>query len=101
MDRLSEQIISAALTITREWDPRIKISVNISPSQFADGWLAERIVRILTETSFPAERLVIERALEQHDGNVSRVARLLGLSRASLYRRLEKHGLGTGDESDA
>ena len=60
MDRLSDQIIRAALTAARDWDPRIKISVNISPVQFADGWLAERIVRILTETSFPAERLVVE-----------------------------------------
>src|SRR4029078_9531771 len=60
MDRLSEQIIRAALNISRDWDPRMKISVNISPSQFADGGLAERVIRLLTETSFPAERLVIE-----------------------------------------
>jgi diguanylate cyclase (GGDEF)-like protein len=58
--RLSEQVISAALREAAEWDPAIKISVNISPSQLADGWLAQRIVRILAETSFPAERLVVE-----------------------------------------
>jgi predicted signal transduction protein with EAL and GGDEF domain len=60
MDRLSERVIGAALTHARDWDRNIKISVNISPSQFSDGWLAERIVRILTETGFPADRLVIE-----------------------------------------
>ena len=58
--RLSEQVISAALTEAAEWDPSIRISVNISPTQLADGWLAQRIVRILSETGFPAERLVIE-----------------------------------------
>ena len=58
--RLSEQVISAALREAAEWDPAIKISVNISPSQLADGWLAQRIVRILAEAAFPAERLVIE-----------------------------------------
>ena len=58
--RLSEQVITAALREAAEWDPAIKVSVNISPSQFADGWLAQRIVKILAETSFPAERLVIE-----------------------------------------
>jgi diguanylate cyclase (GGDEF)-like protein len=58
--RLSEQVISAALREAVEWDPAMTISVNISPSQLADGWLAERIVRILAETGFPAERLVIE-----------------------------------------
>lgn len=58
--RLSEQVIAAALREAAEWDPEIKVSVNISPSQLADGWLAQRIVRILSETGFPAERLVIE-----------------------------------------
>jgi EAL domain-containing protein (putative c-di-GMP-specific phosphodiesterase class I) len=58
--RLSEQVISAALRDAAEWDPAMTISVNISPSQLADAWLAERIVRILAETAFPAERLVIE-----------------------------------------
>ena len=58
--RLSEQVISEALRQAAAWDPKIKISVNISPTQFTDGWLAQRIVRILTETGFPAERLVVE-----------------------------------------
>jgi diguanylate cyclase (GGDEF)-like protein len=58
--RLSEQVISAALRDAAEWPAGIKISVNISPSQLADGWLAQRIVRILSETAFPAERLVVE-----------------------------------------
>jgi diguanylate cyclase (GGDEF)-like protein len=58
--RLSEQVISEALREASSWDPEIKISVNISPTQLADGWLAQRIVRILAETGFPAERLVVE-----------------------------------------
>jgi two-component system NtrC family response regulator len=44
------------------------------------------------------ERHLIEKVLEQHQGNISRVAKALGLSRAALYRRLEKHGLAAGDE---
>ena len=58
--RLSDQVIGEALRQAANWDPEIKISVNISPFQFADGWLAQRIVKTLTETGFPAERLVIE-----------------------------------------
>ncbi|MFL6752745.1 MAG: putative bifunctional diguanylate cyclase/phosphodiesterase [Sphingomicrobium sp.] len=58
--RLSEQVIAEALREAASWDPLIKISVNISPSQFADGWLAHRIVRTLTETGFPPDRLVVE-----------------------------------------
>ena len=45
-----------------------------------------------------AERRMIEQVLAQHEGNISRVARALGLSRAALYRRLEKHGLATGPD---
>jgi two-component system NtrC family response regulator len=45
-----------------------------------------------------AERRMIEQVLAQHEGNISRVAKALGLSRAALYRRLEKHGLATGPD---
>ena len=58
--RLSEQIMLAAMTEAAGWDPSIKLSVNISPSQLTDSWLAQRIVRLLTEAGFPAERLVVE-----------------------------------------
>lgn len=60
MNRLSEEVIRGALRQAVNWDPTIKISVNISPSQLTDGWLAERVLRLLTETGFPAERLVVE-----------------------------------------
>ncbi len=39
------------------------------------------------------ERLVIRKALDQEEGNISKAAEELGLTRASLYRRLEKYGL--------
>ena len=58
--RLSEQVILAALTQAANWDPSIKLSVNISPSQLTDSWLAQRIVRLLAEAGFPADRLVVE-----------------------------------------
>jgi DNA-binding NtrC family response regulator len=39
------------------------------------------------------ERSAIAAALAQAQGNISEAARKLGLSRAALYRKLEKHGL--------
>ncbi len=39
------------------------------------------------------EKLIIHRAIDKHGGNITLAARELGLSRASLYRRLEKYGL--------
>ncbi len=39
------------------------------------------------------ERLLIQKALERHGGNVTRAAQALDLSRSALYRRMSKHGL--------
>jgi two-component system, NtrC family, response regulator len=39
------------------------------------------------------ERAMIQRSLEHFEGNVSRAAEALGLTRQALYRRLQKHGL--------
>ena len=39
------------------------------------------------------EKNVIQKAINKHSGNISKAAKELGLTRASLYRRLEKHGL--------
>lgn len=39
------------------------------------------------------ERTAIENAMREYDGNLSKVAEALGLSRGALYRRLEKYNL--------
>ena len=39
------------------------------------------------------ERNTIKKAINKHSGNISKAAKELGLTRASLYRRLEKHGI--------
>ena len=46
-----------------------------------------------TMTLDEIEKAMIEKCLRHYEGNVSRAADALGLSRAALYRRLEKHGL--------
>ena len=43
------------------------------------------------------ERQTILQALEKHGNNLSQVAQALGISRAALYRRLEKYGISTND----
>jgi DNA-binding NtrC family response regulator len=40
-----------------------------------------------------SERRLIERVLKKHAFNISNAAAELGLTRGSLYRRMEKHGL--------
>jgi DNA-binding NtrC family response regulator len=40
-----------------------------------------------------AEKFLIQKALTKQQGNVSRAADVLGLSRSALYRRLQHHGI--------
>jgi two-component system NtrC family response regulator len=46
-----------------------------------------------TMTLDAIEKAMIERCLAHSAGNVTRAAEALGLSRAALYRRLQKHGI--------
>ena len=42
------------------------------------------------------ETILIRKALQRFQGNVSQAAEALGLSRGALYRRMEKYGLSPG-----
>jgi diguanylate cyclase (GGDEF)-like protein len=96
--RLSEQVIGEALRQSAAWDPKIKISVNISPSQLADGWLAQRIVKILAETGFPAERLVVEVTESSLFADID-LARSIVASLKNQGVRLALDDFGTGFSS--
>ncbi|PYQ28346.1 MAG: sigma-54-dependent Fis family transcriptional regulator [Acidobacteria bacterium] len=45
------------------------------------------------------EKRMIEKCLKHYEGNISRMAEALGLSRAALYRRFEKYGIEVKAES--
>lgn len=57
---LSECLIRQALRDARYWDPRLTLSVNISPIQLRDPWFAQRLLKMLVEANFPPSRLDIE-----------------------------------------
>ena len=58
--KLSEQVFAKALSYASNWPGNFSLSINISPTQLADPWFAQKVVRLLTTANFPAERLVIE-----------------------------------------
>jgi diguanylate cyclase (GGDEF)-like protein len=96
--RLSEHVISEALREAATWDPKINISVNISPSQLADGWLAQRIVRTLADTSVPAHRLIIEVTESSLFADID-LARTIVTSLKNQGIRLALDDFGTGFSS--
>jgi diguanylate cyclase (GGDEF)-like protein len=57
---LSLSIMRQAFLVARDWDPQLSLSINISPWQLRDAWLAQKIIKLLTETGFPASRLEVE-----------------------------------------
>lgn len=53
-------ILTQACEDAREWDPELTIAVNISPVQFKDPWLSEKVLALLARKGFAPQRLSIE-----------------------------------------
>lgn len=57
---LSMTVMRQAFEEARGWDSALTLSVNIAPNQLKDPWLAQKLVKLLVETGFPADRLEVE-----------------------------------------
>ncbi|MET4897260.1 EAL domain-containing protein [Sphingomonadaceae bacterium jetA1] len=57
---VSLSLMRQAMTSARDWDPSLTLSFPLVVSQFQDAWLAQKIIKRLTECGFPAHRLEIE-----------------------------------------
>ena len=57
---LSMSVMRQAFAAARDWHPALTLAVNVSPWQLKDAWLAQKIIKLLTETGFPPNRLEIE-----------------------------------------
>jgi diguanylate cyclase (GGDEF)-like protein len=60
IDKLSYSMLRDACKVARFWPPSLRLSINISPVQLKDPWLASRLLAILTETGFTPSRLTVE-----------------------------------------
>lgn len=60
IDELSDQLIRKALNDARDWDPSLSLSINVSPYQLRNPWFAQKLLKLLVENNFPANRLEIE-----------------------------------------
>jgi diguanylate cyclase (GGDEF)-like protein len=60
IDALTVRVMRAALTSARDWDPRLTIAINIAPQQLKNEALVDNLLKVLSETGFPASRFEIE-----------------------------------------
>lgn len=95
---LSENLIRQALRDARKWDPRLTLSVNISPLQMRDPWFAQRLLKLLVEASFPPARLEIEVTESCLHENVAMVRSLI-TSLKNLGVKVSLDDFGTGYSS--
>ncbi|HEX9954758.1 MAG TPA: EAL domain-containing protein [Allosphingosinicella sp.] len=57
---LSMSVMRRALLEAKGWPSNLTIAINVSPVQFRDPLLGQRILRVVTESGFPPARLEIE-----------------------------------------
>jgi diguanylate cyclase (GGDEF)-like protein len=92
---LSMSIIRKALLEAKTWDQALTISVNISPVQLKDPWLAQKIVKLLVETGFPANRLEVEITESSLFKNLSLAQSIVGsLKNQGIQIALDDFGTG-------
>ncbi len=60
ISEISLTVMQQALVAARDWPAHLKIAVNMSAVQLKDPLLAQRLLRILMVTAFPARRLELE-----------------------------------------
>ena len=92
---LSMSVIRKALIEAKGWDQKLTISVNISPVQLKDPWLAQKIVKLLVETGFPASRLEVEITESSLFKNLSLAQSIIGsLKNQGIQIALDDFGTG-------
>lgn len=92
---LSMNVIRKSLQEAKKWDPLLTISVNISPVQLKDPWLAQKIVKVLVETGFPANRLEVEITESSLFKNLSLAQSIIGsLKNQGIRIALDDFGTG-------
>jgi diguanylate cyclase (GGDEF)-like protein len=92
---MSEALLRQAFEDAKKWDPSLSLSVNISPIQLRDPWFSQKLLKLLIESGFPAERLdieITESCLHENVGAVRSV--LTSLRNQGIRISLDDFGTG-------
>lgn len=95
---LSISIMRQAFLIARDWSPSLSLAVNISPWQLRDAWLAQKIIKLLTETGFAPTQLEVEITESALFGNLPLAQSIVG-SLKNQGVRIALDDFGTGYSS--
>jgi diguanylate cyclase (GGDEF)-like protein len=92
---LTIAMLRQACRDARSWPEDVRLSINISPSQFTDPLLPEWILAILAEEKFPPKRLEIEITETALVGDMT-IARasMMRLQKAGVTMTLDDFGTG-------
>jgi two-component system, NtrC family, response regulator len=88
--RQLKHAIERALLVGR--NPALEIE-DFQLETAAEPSTPDGLPRVGAMTIDEMEKAMILKAMRQYDGNVSKVAEALGISRPALYRRFEKYGI--------
>jgi EAL domain-containing protein (putative c-di-GMP-specific phosphodiesterase class I) len=88
-------LVNQACEAACAWEGGAFVSVNFSPVQLRDPWLAQKIVKLLVETSFPSNRLEIEITETSLFDNLSLAQSIVGsLKNQGIKIALDDFGTG-------
>lgn len=92
---MSESLIAQAIEDAKQWDPRLSLSVNISPVQLRDPWFAQKLIKLLVQHNFKPHRLEIEVTESCLHENVSLVRSMItSLRNQGIKVSLDDFGTG-------
>ncbi|MBX9644308.1 MAG: EAL domain-containing protein [Novosphingobium sp.] len=95
VDELFWAILPSACAQALKASPTATVAVNLSPSQVLDQWFPQKVLKVLTETGFPAARLEIEMTETAlfSDIKATKIA-LEGLRAQGVHIALDDFGVG-------
>ncbi|HEX7711479.1 MAG TPA: EAL domain-containing protein [Sphingomonadaceae bacterium] len=92
---VSESLMRLAFEDAKTWDPKLTLSINVSPVQLRDPWFSQKLLRMLVESGFPAARLDIEITESCLHQNFSTVRTVMGsLKNQGIHLTLDDFGTG-------
>jgi diguanylate cyclase (GGDEF)-like protein len=95
ISELSLAVMRTALIAAKDWPDHLTIAVNVSPVQFKDPILAQRLLKLVKETGFPCQRLELEiTECAIMDDAASALATITSLKNQGI--RISLDDLGTG-----